>query len=97
MKALFFALFVLLVIFSGCLQEEECTSLEDVETAFQEEGRCLVIVEGNVYDVTDSSDWAEGTHKKAHPCGQEYDAETIQIGPHGVEVLDPFFTKKLCK
>ena len=96
-KIVFLFLFSALLL-GGCIQPWNggCLSREEVENAFGNEGKCLVIVDGSVYDVTDSSDWGSGSHKMAHDCGQEYSADVIEIGPHGIEAMGPFFAGSLC-
>ena len=97
-KIVFLFLFPALLL-GGCIQpwNGECISMEEVEKAFEEGGKCLVIVDGSVYDVSDVSDWGSGSHKRAHDCGQEFSADVIEIGPHGIEAMNPFFAGNLCK
>ncbi len=74
-------------------QEPTCISREEVTTA---KDKCLVIFEGNVYDVTVAKKWDLTGHVKKHACGKEYDAGTIARGPHGVNVMKPFLAASLC-
>ncbi len=97
-KKILLTLLFTAVLFSGCVSqpEPECIPLEKVESAFESEGKCLVVFEGNVYDLTTISDWSGGTHKGAHSCGEEYTAEEISAGPHHKTVMDRFKIGKLC-
>lgn len=76
-------------------QEVACISRQEVAAASE---RCLVIFEGKVYDVTEGKLWGvESGHLEGkHPCGKEYDAATIGQGPHGAEVMQPFYISNLC-
>jgi len=86
---------LLMVVFSvkANAQEPACTSREEVVTA---KDKCLVIFEGNVYDVTVAKKWDLTGHVKKHACGKEYDAGTIARGPHGVSVMKPFLVGSVC-
>ncbi len=46
-----------------------------------------VIVDGIVYDVTDSARWTEGLHNDFQ-AGQDLTDEIENISPHGLDVLD---------
>lgn len=86
---------LLMVVFSARVsaQEKQCISREEVETT---KDKCLVIFEGNVYDVTLAKKWDLTGHVKKHACGKEYDAGTIARGPHGVVVMKPFLAAPVC-
>lgn len=52
------------------------------------EGRAVcVVVDGKVYDLSESKLWNGGEHMKRHRAGQDLSAE-ISAAPHGKEVLD---------
>lgn len=76
-------------------EEVACISRDEAESATE---RCLVIFEAKVYDVTEGKLWGvESGHLEGkHPCGKEYDAATIGQGPHGAEVMQPFYIGNLC-
>lgn len=91
------SLLFFLVLASGCPNgDEDCISMEEVENAYSEQNKCLVVFEGYVYDLTTTSDWSSGVHKSVHPCGEEYSREDIEMGPHGVGMMQRFKYKKLC-
>jgi predicted heme/steroid binding protein/uncharacterized membrane protein len=48
--------------------------------------RALVVVDGNVYDVTESAKWPAGAHMRRHQAGQDLSSD-IKSAPHGLEVL----------
>lgn len=80
--------------------EEDCIPREQVEQAAQTEQKCLVIVEGSVYDVTQGKRWDLAGHNVEggpYPCGQEYSAEEIEKGPHPASVMDKFRSAPLCQ
>ena len=81
--------------FPGQSLKPTCISRQEVGAA---SSRCLVIFAGKVYDVTGGKLWEaeEGHIKGKHPCGQEYEAAIIEQGPHGVEVMEPFYKADLC-
>jgi DMSO/TMAO reductase YedYZ heme-binding membrane subunit/predicted heme/steroid binding protein len=58
---------------------------------------CLVIFDNKVYDLTTAKKWDLTGHVGKHLCGKEYDKETIEKGPHGIEVMEIFVVGKLCK
>lgn len=49
----------------------------------------FVVVDGNVYDLSDSDMWKEGVHMGRHNAGQDL-TDAIDGAPHGTEVLDRF-------
>lgn len=51
--------------------------------------RSLVVVNGNVYDVTESAKWPNGNHMKRHQAGSDLSAD-IKSAPHGLDVLTRF-------
>lgn len=48
-----------------------------------------VVVNGKVYDVTDSKMWKNGLHMNRHQAGQDL-TDAISAAPHGSEVLNRF-------
>ncbi len=55
----------------------------------QDGSRAYVVVEGIVYDVTDSDSWTDGMHQ-GHQAGQDLTEELQEDSPHGSGVLDDF-------
>jgi hydroxylamine dehydrogenase len=54
------------------------------------EGRpAYVVYKNKVYDVSESSKWAGGTHFRAHAAGQDL-TKKLEAAPHGEEVLERF-------
>lgn len=47
-----------------------------------------IAVDGDVYDVTDSSYWMDGVHQGEITAGQDLTQEIDEISPHGRSVLD---------
>ena len=100
MKKKIFFLCLAAILFAGCIEPDgnnACVSMEKVQTAFEEESKCLIVFDEKVFDVTNVSDWSAGSHKMQHNCGESYDAETIEIGPHGIDAMNRFFVGEVCK
>ena len=77
-------------------EDLQCFTREEVAKSV-EDNKCLVIFEDHVYDLTsDAKKWSVEGHVDKHPCGQEYDTETIKRGPHEAEVMDKFLAGELC-
>ena len=72
-KLLIFALLAILLI-SGCTSEErtECITHDELKT----EERCLVAVNGNVYDMEGMNMWEGRTHEDCE-CGGSYIIEEL--------------------
>ncbi len=51
--------------------------------------KVLVVVNGKVYDLSNSKKWAGGRHMGRHDAGKDLTAE-ISAAPHGLEVLERF-------
>jgi predicted heme/steroid binding protein len=52
--------------------------------------KCLVKVDGKIYDATNNREWKNGEHSKSQglaKCGMEL-SEVIKKSPHGKRVLD---------
>jgi predicted heme/steroid binding protein len=52
--------------------------------------KCLVKVDGKIYDATNNREWKNGEHAKSRglaKCGMEL-SEVIKQSPHGKRVLD---------
>ncbi|SFH56102.1 Predicted heme/steroid binding protein [Tindallia magadiensis] len=47
-----------------------------------------IVVDGLVYDVTESSMWQEGNHQGQFQAGQDLTEEIHEKSPHGTGVLD---------
>jgi len=63
-------------------------TMEEVEENDGLEGRdAYVVVDGIVYDVTDSDEWPDGNHR-GHQAGQDLTTEIMEDSPHGLRVLD---------
>ena len=50
---------------------------------------CYIAYNGLVYDVSDSTLWADGLHIDEHFCGTDLTAY-MEVAPHGAEVLEDF-------
>jgi predicted heme/steroid binding protein len=77
-----------------------CISQEEVAQAKDVEGKCLVIVEGSVYDVTQGKRWDLEGHRfseEAYACGGTYAPEEIDHGPHDRTVMEQFKLGPLCE
>lgn len=75
---------------------KSCYTTSDVAHG-EEDGMCLVVFDGKVYDVTDGEKWGiEGHLGGKHPCGKIYTQETIEAGPHLVDVMEPFLVAPIC-
>jgi predicted heme/steroid binding protein len=69
------------------LEETKKFSLNELSQFDGKNGKLAYIsYSGKVYDVTDSSEWAEGDHL-GHTAGQDL-TESMDIAPHGGEVLE---------
>lgn len=65
-------------------------TLQELSTYDGKEGRrAYIAYDGNIYDVTDSPLWKEGTHKKLHQAGQDL-TEAMSKAPHAQEVFAKF-------
>ena len=65
------------------------TMEEVAENDGRDGARAYVVVEGIVYDVTDSPRWQGGNHN-GHQAGQDLTDEILDDSPHGRRVLDRF-------
>ncbi len=59
-------------------------------------GRCLVIFDGGVYNVTEGNKWSPEGHVGQHACGGVYISDTIEQGPHLAEVMKQFYVAPIC-
>lgn len=75
---------------------QACLSREQVTVADKEMGKCLTIFGGGVYDFTVAKKWDLSGHVGKHLCGKEYDQQTIEKGPHKLEVIDKFYLTNVC-
>lgn len=63
-------------------------SPEEISRSDGKEGRpALVIVDGQVYDVSSSKRWAGGLHMRRHQAGSDLSAD-LKAAPHGTEMLE---------
>jgi len=75
------------------LREGNCMTLEE----FSASERCLVIVDGKVYDLTGSDSWSLGElHKGGHACGEDH-TEVMPNAPHGMSIVLPYYLIDLCE
>ncbi len=65
------------------------TMAEVAENDGLDGARAYVVVEGIVYDVTDSPRWVDGNHN-GNQAGQDLTDEILGDSPHGRSVLDRF-------
>ena len=72
---------------------EEDLPIMTMEELAENDGRdganAYVLVEGIVYDVTDSPRWRDGNHN-GNQAGQDLTDEILGSSPHGRSVLDRF-------
>lgn len=72
---------------------EEDLPVMTMEEVAENDGRdganAYVVVEGIVYDVTDSPEWPDGNHR-GNQAGQDLTEEILGDSPHGTDVLDRF-------
>ncbi len=65
-------------------------TLEELASFDGKNGKATyVCVEGQVYDVSGSSLWAEGAHMESHFAGNDLTTE-FDAAPHGKEVFESF-------
>ena len=65
-------------------------TMEEVEANDGQDGAdAYVVVDGIVYDVTDSPQWTDGSHQ-GHQAGQDLTEELLEDSPHGEGVMDDF-------
>ncbi len=72
---------------------EVCMRMEDVES---ETERCLVVVEGKVYDLTDTDVWGfNRLHSGELECGKDHTSALSQM-PHGRSLFTEYEIAELC-
>lgn len=64
-------------------------TLKEMSELNGKEGKVYIAYEGQVYDVSDSYLWKDGTHQGLHDSGQDL-TETMDEAPHGPEVLKDY-------
>jgi predicted heme/steroid binding protein/uncharacterized membrane protein len=65
-------------------------TLKDLEKHNGKDGeRTYVAVDGEIYDISDSSMWEKGNHMGQHHAGCDL-TDAISMAPHGKEVLEGF-------
>ncbi len=63
-------------------------TLEELKQFDGQDGNpAYVVVDGVVYDVTDSDRWRGGVHN-SHEAGQDLTQEINNVSPHGTRVLE---------
>ena len=71
--------------------EETVFTLEELAAYNGKDGQpAYVAVDGVVYDVTASSEWANGEHKMGVTAGQDLTDIIKEKSPHGVAILEKF-------
>ena len=71
--------------------EEKVFTLEELAAYNGKDGQpAYVAVDGLVYDVTASSEWADGEHKMGVTAGQDLTDIIKEKSPHGVAILEKF-------
>ncbi|TYQ16324.1 UNVERIFIED_CONTAM: putative heme/steroid binding protein [Acetivibrio alkalicellulosi] len=69
-------------------QELPIMTMEEVKQNDGNDGtNAYIVVNGIVYDVTDSTRWREGTHN-GFQAGNDLTDNILQDSPHGLRVLD---------
>lgn len=81
---------------TAAYQPDDCLTEEQTATAIKDLKKCYAIYDNGVYDLTTAKKWDITGHVGKHLCGKKYDKETIEAGPHKVEVMKPFYLTKLC-
>lgn len=76
-------------------EDVACFETHDVAQAVSQ-GRCLVVFDGGVYDVSEAKKWDIEGHLSQHQCGGIYTKEAIEQGPHEDQVMDGFFVAPIC-
>lgn len=63
-------------------------TLEELSESDGKDGKpSLVVVDGQVYDVSSSKRWAGGSHMRRHQAGSDLTSD-LKAAPHGAEVLE---------
>ena len=64
-------------------------TLEELSEYKGQNGKIYIVYEGQVYDVSDSYMWEDGTHQGLHDSGQDL-TQDIDEAPHGPEVFKDY-------
>ncbi|MDD3248368.1 MAG: cytochrome b5 domain-containing protein [Methanosarcina sp.] len=64
-------------------------TLEELSEYNGKNGKVYIAYEGQVYDVSDSYLWEDGTHQGLHDSGKDL-TETMDEAPHGSEVVKDY-------
>lgn len=72
-----------------------CFFTHDIAEAVAE-GRCLVVFEGMVYDLTEAKKWSIEGHVDQHQCGGIYTKGVVEDGPHEIAVLEQYAVAPIC-
>lgn len=98
LASLVFIAFISFVFFTGCSSNsttnepqntQEFTTSELSTFTGRNGSRCLVAVNGNVYEIKNSSFWLNGVHTKSDgeaECGKDL-SDSINNAPHGIAIL----------
>lgn len=63
-------------------------TLEELAAFDGREGRkAYIAVSGNIYDVTNSPRWPNGSHN-GYQAGQDLTEQILNVSPHGISTLD---------
>ena len=64
-------------------------TLEELSKYNGKNGKVYIAYDGQVYDVSDSYLWEDGTHQGLHDSGQDL-TKTMDEAPHGPEVFKDY-------
>ncbi|AKB75501.1 hypothetical protein MSLAZ_2240 [Methanosarcina lacustris Z-7289] len=64
-------------------------TLKEISELNGKEGKVYIAYDGQVYDVSDSYLWEDGTHQGLHDSGQDL-TEAMDEAPHGSEVVKDY-------
>ncbi|HIH74003.1 MAG TPA: cytochrome B5 [Methanosarcina sp.] len=64
-------------------------TLEELSEYNGKNGKTYIVYDGQVYDVSDSYMWEDGTHQGLHDSGQDLTQE-MDEAPHGPEVFKDY-------
>ncbi|WP_410507555.1 cytochrome b5 domain-containing protein [Methanosarcina hadiensis] len=64
-------------------------TLEELAEYKGQNGKIYVVYDGQVYDVSDSYMWEDGTHQGLHESGQDL-TQDMDEAPHGPEVFKDY-------
>jgi predicted heme/steroid binding protein len=94
-RAFLLCLTMILILFSGCssstnnenINDDKTFTVDELSTYNGKNGNSAYIsVDGIVYDVTNVSQWKNGTHN-GFEAGKDLTVEIKTISPHGISKL----------